>query len=69
MNWTVTKSIRDGTTSIASSRRSSAYRAVEEAAAARTAMLQAEAKAQRTLVRLADIRAECSEQHSDGRGA
>ena len=41
------QSIRNGATSIASSRRSSAYRAVEEAAAARTAMLQAEAEALR----------------------
>ena len=39
------QSIRDGATSIAYSRRSSAYRAVEEAAAARTAMLQADAEA------------------------
>ena len=51
------------TTSTTSSRRSSAYRAVEEAAAARTAMLQAEAEAQRALARLADTRAECNEQH------
>ena len=56
------QSIRDGTTSIASSRKSSAYRAVEEAAAARTAMLQAEAEAQRALAQLADTRAECNEQ-------
>ena len=54
---------RDGTASTTSSRRSSAYRAVEEAAAARTAMLQAEAEAQRALARLADTRAECNEQH------
>ena len=54
---------RDGTTSSTSSRRSSAYRAVEEAAAARTAMLKAEAEAQRALARLADTRAECNEQH------
>ena len=53
---------RDGTASTTSSRRSSAYRAVEEAAAARTAMLQAEADAQRTLATLADTRAECKEQ-------
>ena len=56
-------SYRDGTTSSTSSRRSSAYRAVEEAAAAKTAMLKAEAEAQRALTRLADIRAECNEQH------
>ena len=55
-------SYRDGTTSSTSSRRSSAYRAVEEAAAART-MLKAEAEAQRALVRLADTRTECNEQH------
>ena len=54
---------RNCTTSTTSSRRSSAYRAVEEAAAARTAMLQAEAEAQRALARLADTRAECNEQH------
>ena len=53
----------DGATSTTSSRRSSAYRAVEEAAAARTAMLQAETEAQRALARLADTRAECNEQH------
>ena len=51
----------DGTASTTSSRRS--YRAVEEAAAARSAMLQAEAEAQRALARLADTRAECNEQH------
>ena len=56
-------SCRDGTASTTSSRRSSVYRAVEEAAAARTAMLQAEAEAQRALARLADTRAECIEQH------
>ena len=56
-------SFRDGTLSTTSSRRSSAYRAVEEAAAAMTAMLQAETEAQRALVRLADTRAECNEQH------
>ena len=55
--------IRDGATSTTSSRRSSAYRAVEEAAAARTSMLEAEAEAQRALARLADTRAECNEQH------
>ena len=54
---------RDSTTSTTSSRRSSAYRAVEEAAAARTAMLQAEAEAQRAQARMADTRAECHEQH------
>ena len=54
---------RDGTTSTTSSRRSSAYRAVEEAAAARTAMLRAETEAPRALARLADTRAECNEQH------
>ena len=42
---------RDGTTSTTSSRKSSAYRAVEEAAAARTAVLQAETEAQRALGR------------------
>ena len=41
------QSIRDGATSIASSRQSSAYGSVEEAAAARPAKLQAEAEAQR----------------------
>ena len=56
-------SYRDGTASTTSSRRSLAYRAVEEAAAARTAMLQAEAEAQRALARLADTRADCNEQH------
>ena len=56
-------SYRDGTVSTTSSRKSSAYRAVEEAAAARTAMLQAEAEAQRALARLADTRVECNEQH------
>ena len=56
-------SYRDGTMSTTSSRRSSAYRAVEEAAAARTAMLQAEAEAQRVLAHLADTPAECKEQH------
>ena len=56
-------SYRDGTTSSTSSRRSSTYRAVEEAAAARTAMLKAEAEAQRALARLADTRAESNEQH------
>ena len=55
---------REGTISTTSSRRSSAFRAVEEAAAARTAMLQAEAEAQRGLAPLADIRAECNEQHN-----
>ena len=54
---------RHGATSTTSSRRSSAYRAVEEAAAARTAMLQSETEAQRALARLADTRAECNEQH------
>ena len=39
-------SIRDGATSNASSRRSSAYRAVDDAAAAKTAMLEAEAETQ-----------------------
>ena len=52
-------SFRDGTISTTSPRRSSAFRAVEVAAAARTAMLQAEADAQRALARLADTRAEC----------
>ena len=56
-------SYRDGTVSTTSSRSSSAYRVVEEAAAARTAMLQAEAEAQRALARLTDTRAECNEQH------
>ena len=63
LNCDNASSIRNGTTSIASSRRSSAYRAVEEAAAARTAMLQAEAEAKRALARLADTRVECNEQH------
>ena len=54
-------SYRDGTTSSTSSRRSAAYRAVEEAAAARTAMPKAEAEAQRALARLADTRVECNE--------
>ena len=56
-------SYRDGTVSTTSSRRSLAYRAVEEVAAPRTAMLQAEAEAQRALARLADTGAECIEQH------
>ena len=55
---------RDGATSTTSSRRSSAYRTVEEVAAARTAMLQAETEAQRALADTrADTRAECNEQH------
>ena len=58
------QSFRDCATSMASSRRSSAYRAVEVAAAARTAMLQAEAEAQRAFARLADTRAESNEQHN-----
>ena len=57
------QSTRDGATSIARSRQSSAYRAVEEAAAARTSMLQAEAEAQRASARLTDNRAECYELH------
>ena len=57
------ESIRGGATFTTSSRRSSAYRTVEEAAAALTAMLQAEAEAQRALARLADTRAEGNEQH------
>ena len=56
-------SYRDGTASTTSSRRSTLFRAVEEAGAARTAVLQAEAEAQRALARLADTRAECNEQH------
>ena len=56
-------SYRDGTVFTTSSRRSWAYRAVEAAAAARTAMLQAEAEAQQALARLTDTRAECNEQH------
>ena len=51
-------SYRDGTASTTSSRRSSAFRAVVEAAAARKAMLQAEVEAQRALARMADTRAE-----------
>ena len=51
-------SIRDGTISTTtSSRRSSEFRAVEEAAVARTARLQAEAEAQRALARIAGTRA------------
>ena len=56
-------SIRDGTISTTSSRRFLAFSAVEEAAAARTALLQAEAEAQRALAGLADTRAECNDQH------
>ena len=56
-------SVRECTVSTTYSRRSSAFRAVEEAAAARTAKLQAEAEAQRAIAHLADIRAECNEQH------
>ena len=56
-------SMRNGTTSVASSRLSLTYRPVEETAAARTAKLDAEAEAQQTLARLADTRAECNEQH------
>ena len=56
-------SMRDGATSVASLRRSSIYRAVEEAAEARTAKLPAELEAQRALARLADSGAECNEQH------
>ena len=58
-----TQSIRDSTSSISSSRRSSAYRTVEQAAVARTAMLQAKTEAQRALARLEDTRAQCNEQH------
>ena len=47
--------------SVASSRRLSAYRALEETAAARTAMLKAEAEAHGALTRLADTGAECNE--------
>ena len=55
-------SVSDGATFVASSRRSSsAYRAVEETAAAKTIMLEAEAEAKRALARLADARTECSE--------
>ena len=57
------KLARDGTTSTTSSRKSSAYRVVEEAATARFAVLQAETEAQRALACLADTRAECNEQH------
>ena len=57
------QSIHDGTTSMAASPRSSAHRAVEEAAEARTVMLQAEAETKRALARFADTRAECNEQH------
>ena len=57
------QSIRDGATSNASSRRSSASRAEEKAAAAKTAMFQEETGAQRALARFADTRAECNEQH------
>ena len=53
------QSIRDGNTSIASSRRSLAYRAVEEVAAVRTSLFSAEAEEQQTLARLANSRAEC----------
>ena len=56
-------SYRDGTVSTTSPRRSSPYRAVDEAAAARTAKIQAEAEAQLALAHLADTRAECNEQH------
>ena len=56
-------SVRDGATSVASSRPSSAYRAVEEAAAERTAVLEAETVAKRQLPRLAETRAVCGEQH------
>ena len=56
-------SVRDGATSIASSGRSSAYRAVEKPAVARTVMLEADAEAKRGLARLVDTHAECSEQH------
>ena len=55
--------MRYDSTSVASSRRSSAYRAVEEAAAARTAMLTGEAEEQRVLARLAYIRAKYNEQN------
>ena len=55
--------MRYDSTSVASSRRSSAYRAVEEAAAARTAMLTGEAEEQRALARLAYIRAKYNEQN------
>ena len=47
-------SVRDGATFIASSQRSSAYRVVEEAVAARTAMPEAEGESKRALTRLAD---------------
>ena len=54
-------SVHNGATSVASSRRSSDYRAVT--AAARTVKLEAEAEAKRAQARLADTRAEFSEQH------
>ena len=56
-------SVSDGTISTTSSRQSSTFRAVEEATAARTAMLQAEDEAQRALACLAHTRPECNEQH------
>ena len=56
-------SVRYGATSIAFSRRSPTDWDVEEAAASRTAMLDAEAEANCALARLADTRAQCSEQH------
>ena len=49
--------------SVASSRRSSAFQAVAEAANARTAILAVEAEAQRVQAQLASTRAECNEQH------
>ena len=52
-----------GTISTSSFRRSLAFRAVKEAAAARTAILQAEPEAQRALARVADTRVDCNEQH------
>ena len=56
------QSKRDGTTSIASSRKSSEYRAVEEAATARTAMLQAETEAMQSSVK--DSLRATSQQHT-----
>ena len=57
-----TLSVRCGAISVASSRISSPYRAVEQDAAARTTMLEAEGEMNRPLSRLGDTSAECSEQ-------
>ena len=55
--------VRDDVTSVASLRRSSSYRAAEEVAAGRTAVLEAEDETERASARPAETRAECMKQH------